>query len=190
MFFCKEGVEEEPAVCLRDNDCSRYSFCGDQGSWCKCQLWGECQIKRDYGSYCHSAAQCNEGLVCISRTCRCKWHEKYNNDLAKCTPQIDMDDLPRFADLPDPDHESLAEIPATYSGPFLVAAISLSLVILFLALAAWCRLTAPSRAERQDSHSIILTSCPRPDVNTYSSIQSSSRINPDQPNSLCLNEKM
>ncbi|XP_075217783.1 uncharacterized protein LOC142322593 [Lycorma delicatula] len=182
-------MEEEPAVCLRDTDCSRYSFCGDQGSWCRCQSWGECQIKRDYGAYCVSVTQCNEGLVCISKTCRCKWHEKYNNDLGTCSPQIHMDDLPRFADLPDPDHESLAEIPATYSGPFLVAAISLSLVVLFLALAAWCRFTAPSRPYRSEPHAIILTSCPDPNINKFSSIQRTNG-NPDRSSTLVLNEKM
>jgi len=55
-------------------------------------------------------------------------------------------DISRFPDLPDPggeDVNALDEIPATYDGAILVGFITLSLVIVCLGLAMWCRYTSP-----------------------------------------------
>ncbi|RZF45135.1 hypothetical protein LSTR_LSTR000545 [Laodelphax striatellus] len=177
----RRQFEEDPAMCLRDKDCARYIFCGDKGHLCRCQVWGECEVKRDYGSFCHASIQCDKGLVCIQRTCRCEWHERYDYAMAVCKPQYEMDDLPRFADLPDPDREAPEDIPATYSGPLLVAAISLSLVILCLALAAWCRLTAPRPQEHHCPAHHILSHCPA--VNTYATFRNLESCS-KQPSSL------
>ncbi|KAG8247987.1 uncharacterized protein LOC124369006 [Homalodisca vitripennis] len=116
--------------CLMDLDCSRYSIC-QLANGCRCQDWGECTLVRIAGQPCFTNAQCAAGLVCSG-----EGH-------SRCVPNTHLEDLPRFADLPEPDIGHPPDIPATYGGAVLVAAISIALVVLCLALAAWYRLTAP-----------------------------------------------
>ncbi|XP_054281275.1 uncharacterized protein LOC128998944 [Macrosteles quadrilineatus] len=131
-----ERLDEDPsgATCLTDSDCHRYALC-QLAHGCRCQVWGECVLVRVAGQPCHSSSQCAVGLVCGDGSSRAR---------SRCVPSTHLEDLPRFADLPEPDVGTHPDIPATYGGPLLVASISISLVILCLILAAWCRLTAPT----------------------------------------------
>lgn len=107
------------------------------------QVWGQCMLVRVAGQPCHTHNQCAVGLVCSDGSSRVR---------SRCVPETRLEDLPRFADLPEPDTGAPPDIPATYGGPLLVAAISVALVVLCLVLAAWCRLTAPTAPARPAHH--------------------------------------
>lgn len=148
------------AHCLVDTDCAKYVLCqGKMG--CRCQEWGECDVVRVVGQPCKTNLQCASGLLCDSTT-------KHNK--GRCMPQQRYEDLPRFADLPDPNLASPPDIPATYGGPLLVGLISLFLVLLCLMLAAWYRLTSHTLPAREESPSVLISMNQVPKLTCYSTM--------------------